>query len=152
MDSVVESKALLVSSETLASNTTLWEFVKQGLLAVKAKIGTRSAWTPGHVRQAILNKGSELWVVLDGEEPVGFYVLSLITDPFINVPTTLFIWIAYAVPGKWGLIPRHLQDIKERARYLGVDKLEMMSPRIGWLRKLLPLGWEVSERIYGCKL
>ncbi len=89
---------------------------------------------------------------MDGEEPVGFYVLSLITDPFINVPTTLFVWIAYAMPGKWGLIPRHLQDIKERARYLGVDKVEMMSPRKGWLRKLEPLGWEVSEVIMATKV
>jgi hypothetical protein len=148
------TKAVQVSPEYLASNPTLWEFVKQGCEAIKAKIGNRSKWTPMHVRQAVLNKGSELWVVIDEttQAPLGFYVLSVVNDIFINIPTTLFVWLTYATPGEWGLIERHFADVKERARVLGLENIEMLSPRKGWLKKLNKLGFEVVDIIHGCRV
>ena len=145
---MVETKVYRVDGQALAADPNLWKFIKTGLLSVKAKVGNRSHWEPLHVRKSIEANGSELWVVFDAVEPVGFYVLSVNNDPFVGIPTSLFVWIAYASPGHWQLVENHLIDVEARAKELGIEAIEFLSPRKGWLRKLEPLGFQVAEIIH----
>ncbi|MDE2232861.1 MAG: hypothetical protein KGJ90_01900 [Patescibacteria group bacterium] len=138
------------ADSSLIITPAMWAFIKHGLEMVKAKIGNRAKWTPMHVRQAILAGNSELWLGVDGEKPVGFYVLSVVNDPFIHIPVSLFIWVAYGE--ELHLIELGMPYIIARAKELGLQTIEFLSPRQGWGRRLENLGFDVSEVVWGLEV
>lgn len=148
----METTTFRVDPKIFIEKPDVWEFVKIGLEVIQSRIGNRSKWKPLHVRQAVVNGNSELWLIVDEDAmPQGFYVLSAITDPFIQVPTTLFVWVAYSRPGT-NLVDKHFNDVVQRGRELGVEAIEMMSPRKGWERRLAKHGFYVAEQIHRLEL
>lgn len=148
---MVDSKISVYKAEpAFMCQPEVWAFVENGLKVVKSRIGTRSNWTPMHVRQSILTGNSELWMLSDVSTHLGFYILTVVNDPFIHVPTTLFVWIAYGTQKH--LIEEGFPYVVQRAKELGINTIEMMSPRRGWIRRLLHLGFDVADVIYSLKL
>ena len=149
---MVETKVYRIGGDSLIQSPDLWAFIKSGLLAVKHKVGDRSDWQPLHVRRSIEANGSELWVVYEESQPVGFYVLSVVNSPFTGIPQALWAWITYATPGHWGLIEAHLPDVRIRAEQLGIEWIEFMSPRLAWGRRMEKLGFQCAEVIWRMKV
>lgn len=127
----------------------LWfSVVRPGLLAIKAKNPRLTRWEPEHVR-AHLEAGlrglmlCELHLIVraDKPTPVGFIVLKLYNDEFLQVPMALYTWITYSTDPA-GTLPI-TEAVEKRARELGVRAVQGMTSRIGWARRLRKRGYRV---------
>src|SRR5215469_17505433 len=148
-----ETKYGLVHLDAEALRVTWPAIIKPGLLVVKSKDRHCGEWHPAHVRQAIEAgfKGvifceCHLIVSVDSTKPVGFVVLQVENDPFISVPTSLFVWIAYCTePRAMGCV---LPVIEKRARDLGLSKVSGVSSRMGWSKRLVRYGYSAERIVY----
>lgn len=131
----------------------LWPtFIFPGLLRIKEKDKHSGHWIPEHVR-SLIDRGHlgqlfcecHLIVPVSDTKPVGFVVLRLYNDEFINVPDTLFVWLTYCID------PRALKYIlplgEKRAREIGVTYVQGITSRMGWLRRLKRYGYEMHQMI-----
>jgi hypothetical protein len=142
------------------------DFIRPGLLAIKAKDKRSGHWLPEHVR-AYIEAGfagrllCECHVIcpVDKATPTGFIVMRAYNDEFAQIPLSLFLWIVYnKVPGM-GLLPSinavlpHIQPaVERRAKELGLLDVTGISSRLGWGEALAPYGYEVHQVIYRKRL
>jgi len=131
----------------------LWpSFIRPGLLRIKQKDKHSGQWLPEHVRAAIdgghlgrLFCECHLIVPTAGTQPVGFVILRLYNDEFVQVPLTLFVWITYCTE------PRAMRDvlrlIEKRAKEIGVRYVEGLTSRTAWLRRLRKFGYSAHQII-----
>lgn len=132
---------------------TLWhKEILPGLLEVKRKDKRSGQWLPEHVRAAI-DAGHlgrhfcECHLIVPGgsDKPVGFVVLRLYNDEFVQVPLSLFIWITYCREPR--AMKYVIPQLEKRARDIGVRYLDGISSRAAWLRRLRPFGFRCHQMI-----
>lgn len=119
-----------------------WPHVRPGLVAIKKRQHTQGHWEPENVRQSIVLGQSELWLVLREDCIVGFTITQLTNDPFLNIPYSLFIWIAWSRDGG---VDEAEWTIEEYARSRGCRYLEALTQRKGLARRLARYGWEETN-------
>lgn len=127
--------------------TQRWDYIRAGLLKVReAMKGVHSYWRPEHVRTSILQGTAELFLIYvqGGNEIVGFFVTSVQHDPFLHVPVSLFVWIAYA---EGGCVEAGEELLVKLARERGLLYLETFTPHNWLVEKLLRLGWSAPMMI-----
>jgi hypothetical protein len=129
-----------------------WDFVRRGLALIKSRQQHASFWEPEHVRASIVAGQSELWLAFaDGgmiERPVGFTVTQVTTDPFIHVPTSLFVWMAWKEPSdRTNVVAAMDEHITQVARERGLRHLEALTARPGLGRRMRRHGWEVAMEV-----
>jgi hypothetical protein len=136
------------------------EFVKKfwhsqilpGLKKVKEKDKRSGHWLPEHVR-ARVDLGHlgrmfcELHLIVPVNEgkPVGFVILRLYDDEFVNVPVALFAWITYCTEPR--AMKHILPLVEKRAKEIGVSKVRGVTSRTAWLRRLRKHGYGVHQVI-----
>src|SRR5712692_1057067 len=75
----------------------VWDFVKKGLKAIRSRTGASNyAWTSQHIFASLFNRQSSLYIVLEDEVAIGFFIVTIQNDPFLHVPVSLFIWLVYS--------------------------------------------------------
>jgi hypothetical protein len=165
----VEPKFSLLRADGEAVKLLWSSFIRPGLEAIKYPRKIKSqrtghiwerppadprsgTWLPEHVR-ALIDRGHmglifcecHLIIPVSGTKPVGFVVLRLYPDEFVQVPLTLFVWIAYCKD------PRALRYVlplvEKRAREIGVRYVEGVTSLTAWARRLRPYGYQVHQII-----
>lgn len=132
---------------------TLWpSYIRPALAKVKFKDPHAGSWLPEHVRAAI-DAGMmgrhfcecHLVVPVSSDKPVGFVILRMYNDEFVQVPLSLFVWISYLTE------PRAMKDViaalDKRAREIGVSHIEGISSRTSWMRRLRRFGFNCHQII-----
>lgn len=140
-----ETAALVVKVTTPEELIDVWPFVRSGLVKIKKRQHVESSgWVPENIRQSIVLGQSELWLVKKDECVVGFVVTQIMNDPFLNIPYTLFIWMAYSVDG--GVMETE-RLLAEYGRSKGCRRMEALTQRRGLERRLHRYGWKESNII-----
>lgn len=138
-----------------------WPLVRAGLVAVKKKYGDDAGnWTPEHIRSQLelrfADKGTcELHLIMDNG-PKGFLVTIVGNCPYLNVPQSLIIWVAYTFEPLRPVIARAvLKQAETYARTLGLKYVDGYSsnPKWGsWLRRYgenyLPVQILTRKKLY----
>jgi hypothetical protein len=106
-----------------------WPWVLKGLAAVKERVGDLVSYTPMHIRNSIVQNQSQLFIVTDDGVPAAFTVVTLQTDPFLNVPTVLHVWILYAEPRQHKAAKFAIAEIIKFGKSLCLSKMHFLSPR-----------------------
>jgi len=92
----------------------LWDVIKPGLEAIKAKWPELSTWRVEDVYAAVIAEQAVLYANEDG-----FAVCYIDTDKYTG-ETDLCIWIAYSYDDKrGGILKKHLPSFIEVARHFG---------------------------------
>lgn len=112
-----------------------WDAVKDGLAAVKKKIGAE--WIPEDIYARCIAGLSHLYY-----SPQLFVVLEERVDP-VTGDKALFIWAAYGQQGA-DLHPEYLPELKEIAKNIGATGIEFETTRRGFEKK----GWNVDSITY----
>lgn len=128
-----------------------------------------SGWTPEHIRASVLAGNAEFfggyrreilgYTIMDGmqigdgkggfassrearlgeEQLVGFFITSIITDPFLHIPVGMFVWIAYSE----GHGTREgLELCKKLGKERGLLYLECMSSVPDFEIRMSKIGWK----------
>jgi hypothetical protein len=108
----------------------LWEWVRQGLLQIKAKATPESCpWLPEDVYLKLMTGGAALYVI--GAEQ-GFCVLQRAECSYERV---LFVWALWTPPRElWHERQAVMDALDDLARQLGLTKIRMFTTReSGWL-------------------
>jgi hypothetical protein len=121
-----------------------WPFMREGLLSIKQRLGTHSHWEPVNIYNALVKGTANLFLVERGERVVGFFVTTLQVDPFLGVPMSLFVWIAYSVDG--GVEEGHA-FLEGYARTCGVEYIEALTARKGLVKRMQKFGWGLAMYI-----
>lgn len=127
-----------------------WRYIRAGLLKVLSKQDRHVSWHPEHVKQQVQANQAEMYFVVQPDDVSpnlvlnGFFVLSMMNDPFLHMPVGLFVWIAYA---NGPAFDDGLAAIDHMAFERGVRFIECITPRPGLVRKLTHRGWRVSDYI-----
>lgn len=146
-----QAKALHLVKANQEQVQKIWPLVRRGCLSVKAKTrehdGTDASgnWTPEHIRAQIelgyVGKSScELWLITDGDDKVhGFLVTVISNCPYLQVPLSLMIWVAYTVRPIGGRNARAiLGELEEYAKKFGLLYVDGYTNRpewAAWLKK-----------------
>jgi len=129
---------VLVRPAQLVDLHAFWPFIRVGLNKIRARLEKHSYWEPEHVYAALVAGRAQLLLALRGEAVVGFTVVTVQSDPFLQVPLSLFVWIAYSEGG--GVV--EMDDALEAlARTQGLRFLEALTARTGLLRRIARHGW-----------
>jgi len=134
-----------------------WPWVKERLETIKKKDKTCGHWLPEHIRhmvqEGITNRTVrypvELYLALDESSIIHSFLVGYTKfDPYINVPLTYHIWVAWLNrKGIEQLTPWLDQMCKDR----GLTSIEFESGRFGWmgaLRKAAKSGFYVKQTVY----
>lgn len=127
----------------------IWPWMRQGLEWLKHKNEPRARWLPEHVAQEIV-KGlvgqslTECFLAHDGNDQQlhGFLVAYPLTDPFVGLNLTWFVWMLYLEPY---MLAKVLPEFEMLARARRYRAWKFMSSREGWRRYAEQFGLEVSE-------
>jgi hypothetical protein len=99
-------------------------------------------WEPSDIRIALLRKSMQLWLALDGDEPVGSAVTCVEDGPRARICQIMLIggegldnWLIFE------------EDVCKWARSIGAAALEGPGRR-GWERKVKSRGWRPVWTIY----
>jgi hypothetical protein len=126
-----------------------WEYIRKGLLSVKERTPA-ATWTPEHVRREIekgfAQGGAELYFVLRGEKPQGFYVMTPQFDPWQGIAHTWLIWIGYSTDRE--ATDYAMEMIRRQALARGFTAIESVSSRPGWARRMAKHGYRLHQAIY----
>jgi hypothetical protein len=128
---------------------------KSGKIIMKPAADPHSGqWLPEHVRAA-LDAGHmgrmfcecQLIVPVSDSKPVGFLIFRLYNDEFVNVPLSLFVWIAWSrdMAAITDVLKREL--VEKRAREIGVRYVDGVTSNAAWLRRLRKYGYEMHQMI-----
>jgi len=131
MEKVTDHQIVSVNPRDLPQ---YWGLLNEGLFFIRRKLNSRTKWTPAHVKASLQSGQSELQMVMKEGSPVGWFITTVQVDPFLHVPTNLFIWLAYsAVPGDIRGLAASVRHIMGRAEAMGLERIEFLSTRRGWL-------------------
>ena len=113
----------------------LWDVIKPGLEAIKAKWPELSTWRVEDVYAAVIAERAVLYANEDG-----FAVCSIDTDEYSG-RKDLFIWIAYAYEPGNNLMQKYLQSFIEVARRLGCKGVitDSCHPALTKIKALKPM-------------
>lgn len=128
---------------------TLWPWMRERLLRLQVKNPPRAHWLPEHVR-AEIERGfarqsqAECFLAHDGrtETITGFVVTVPQNDPFVNLPLTWFMWMCTAEPGA---LMDCLPEIEAMARLRGYRRIEWLTSREGWERRVSKNGYSIVQ-------
>lgn len=149
---VAEPKYSLVKLDAEGVRKLWHRYILPGLLEIKRKDKASGFWIPEHVR-SLIERGfigqpfceCHIIVPLNSGEPVGFIVLRLYNDEFVQVPTSLFVWLTYCVDPR---AKRHIVPLVEkRAREIGVRWVDGITSRLSWARALKSQGYSIHQVI-----
>lgn len=130
-----------------------WPFINRGLQRIKEKDKRSGQWIPEHVRQRI-EAGltgrifCEAYLCMEGEEPVGFCVVTCGPDEFVGVPLSLFMWITYCTAPMAKVLPQVMPALIQRRDDLGLRFIDGVSSRWGWMKQLTRHGFRVHQYIF----
>lgn len=132
-----------------------WPRIREGLMKIRERQGARATWRPEHVRAAIVGGQAELWGIFSNVDPypeelAGFAVTQPLTDPFLNLPTGMFVWMAYQytdVAGREKTVRTMDDHLTEVARSRGYTHLQAFTSRAGLGRRLRSMGWETVMHV-----
>ena len=127
----------------------LWPFVRRGCLTVKAKTQADDLtddsgnWTPEHIRAQLElfftgRSSCELWLITEeGGAIRGFLVTVISTCPYIQVPISLLVWVAYTArpigSRNARAILAELEDYAKKSGLLYVDGYTNRPEWASWL-------------------
>jgi len=129
----------------------IWPRVRLGCLAIKAmdKHGDAGNWTPEHIRTQIEmgfqgRSTCELWLIQSRKGQMeGFLVTIVGNCPYLNVPQSLIVWVAYTFGPHSSFGPAAhrrnmeiLAQLEEHARSLGLKYVDGYSPSFKWVKWL----------------
>jgi hypothetical protein len=109
-----------------------WPLVLDGLKVVQGN--SSDGWIPEDVYTCIRNNTSTLHIGYEGDEYVGFVVLTP-TPNFDGM--RLNVWCAYSVGQN--VVEKFLPEIKKMARNIGAKMVTFGSPRKGWAKRFKEL-------------
>lgn len=125
----------------------IWPRVRLGCQAIKTldKNGDAGNWTPEHIRAQLDlsfqgRSTAQLWQIMSREGAmIGFLVTIVGNCPYLNVPQSLIVWVAYTfqrIPGKSARMV--LTQLEEQARAMGLKYVDGYAGggKFGWLRWL----------------
>jgi hypothetical protein len=99
---------------------TWWGFIKPGLEQILRK--SPEDWIPEDVYAHCLNGSAVLWMFMDGDEPVGFWVL-------IPRGQTVHVWCAYT---PYRVLDAGMKAFDDAMRKANVKQVTFDSNREGW--------------------
>lgn len=123
-----------VSPEELREH---WAKVREGLSQVEKK--APAYWIPEDVYMALKAGHSTLHLAYCEGEYVGFMVL---TPDHGYKETTLNVWIAYCSKNGFDVMREGIVEINRLARIIKAKAITFESPRTGWEKTALKLGWK----------
>jgi hypothetical protein len=115
-----------------------WPSVRPGL----DKIKTRSPenWIPEDVYTDCFNQKAMLWVILENNHFVGFFILQPMGD-------TMHVWAAWTLENNYQIVESGLKYIKDICRQGNVKYLTFSSHRQGWQRRAKQFGFRPRQWI-----
>lgn len=120
-----------------------WPLIRVALLGIKADQGPRATWTPEHVLHTVMQGRAELWLALDGAQLAAFMVIQPLVDAFLNVPTGIFVWMAWRHPkADPQVIERFDETLVTLAKVRGLLYIEAITTWPRFAKRLERLGWE----------
>lgn len=129
--------------------------IRPGLVKIKKKDPQSGHWLPEHVRAAIENGLAgrffcecHLIIKASSSRPCGFMVLRLFNDEFVQVPLALFLWMAHSTEPRAVDYILKSNFLERRAREIGVNRVEGVSSRPGWGRRIAKYGYRPHQVIY----
>lgn len=121
---------------------TLFPFLEEGIAALRAKAPDMSE-IAADVYAAALSKAVTLALLTDGEVPWGWSVYYPSTD--FSGETAVTSWMTYIRPGApKGVLEELLDYTDGLAASIGARKIEFMTTRPAWGRRLAPHGYRVT--------
>ncbi len=126
-----------------------WGFIRSGLEKIRRhaiKVGLQTHWLPEHVKVALHEKRADCWLVVEGDAAVAFVITQVQTDPFVNLPLSLFVWHAYSLPGH-DVVAITDAFIEQRARESHLRWIDALTARPGLPRRLAKFGWRAAMTI-----
>lgn len=122
---------------------TVWEQVRNGLCAIQTK--AHEDWLPEDVYASLKANTSTLHVSYLGGEYEGFIVLSKV-DGYQG--PAMHIWCGYSIAHDYSMLEVHTDFIEQCAKNIGAKTITFSSPRKGWERHGLKLGFRPKTMVY----
>ena len=123
-----------------------WALVKAGVEKV-AELAT-DGWLPEDLYMALKQGVSLLYIAFVNQYYVGFVVL---TPAMGWTGPQLHVWACYN-RGERDVLETFLPDLLEIARQRGTTQITMASPRRGWERRALALGFHPTQQHYAMEV
>ena len=115
-----------------------WPSVKPGLEKVKTK--SPENWIVEDVYVDCFNQKSMLWVLIDNNSFVGFFILQ-------PIGKTMHIWVGWTLENNQQIVKNALKYIKDLSRQGGMEYLTFSSHRRGWDRRSKQYGFRPRQWI-----
>lgn len=155
-----QTPTIRVVKASAADLNAHWGFIRQRLLALKAKMlrknpKTELLWTPEQVRWGVMRgfagrSSTELFLVLgpdgDKEEIKAFFVTTCDLHPFLNCPHEFFLWLVWSgYPKVREAVMPHIEAL---ARERGCVRIKGLSPFEGYFRVATKMGFTMEHVVW----
>lgn len=116
----------------------VWPYIEKGLLEIKRR-SKDITWIPVQIRRHLERSfteslGVELFLVMDGQRIVGFYVMMPQFDAWAGCATSWTIWLSYGHQG--GLAQKAMPYIEAEARRRGYIAVDFITSQPRLIRKM----------------
>lgn len=127
-----------------ANLRNVWATVRNGM-DVTARY-SKGNWIPEEAFTSIINGNMSLYLAVVDKRYAGFIVLQKRSGFSGN---SLHIFALFVLPEFGKYIDPNMEQIDEIAKSHGCNRITFQSPRKGWERRGIPLGFEPETVMYG---